>query len=125
MWLYRSGNYGRKFALYEYQPSRSSKHAKKFLECFHCFLQSDDYSEYNSVGNITRVGFLAHARRYYSDALKILTKESEIESTHTHRAIEYFREMFRLKSKWKDLSPQQRQEIRNIELKPVLEAYLS
>lgn len=125
MWLYKSGNFGRKIALYEYQPSRSGKHAKKFLEGFHGLLQSDDYSGYNSVEDITRVGCLAHARRYYTDALKILPKEAEIESTHAHQALKYFREMFHLESKWKDLNSDERKEIRNIELKPVLEAYLS
>ncbi len=125
MWLYKSGNYGRKIALYEYQPSRSGKHPKNFLQGFRGLLQTDDYSGYNSVEGVTRVGCLAHARRYYSDALKILPKEAEIESTHAHKAILYFRKMFHLESKWKNLSPDERLEIRNTELKPLLEAYLS
>lgn len=125
MWLYKSGNYGRKIALYEYQPSRSGKHPKNFLKGFSGLLQTDDYAGYNSVENITRVGCFAHARRYYTDALKILPKEAEIESTNAHKAILYFKEMFHLESKWKDLTPNERYEVRNIELKPILEDYLS
>lgn len=125
MWLYKSGAYGRKVVLYEYQPSRSGKHPKNFLDGFSGYLQTDDYSGYNSVENITRVGCLAHARRYYTDALKILPKEAEIESTYAYAALEYFKKMFHLEFKWKELTSKERQEKRNIELKPVLEAYLS
>lgn len=125
MWLYKSGSFGRKIALYEYQPSRSGKHPKNFLEGFRGLLQTDDYAAYNSVENAIRVGCFAHARRYYTDALKILPKGAEIESTHAYSALEYFKKMFYLESKWKDLSSEERQKMRNIELKPVLEAYLS
>lgn len=54
------------------------------------FLQTDDYSGYNSVENVTRVGCLAHARRYYTDALKALPKEAQIESTYAHAATKFF-----------------------------------
>ena len=125
MWLYKSGNFGKKIALYEYQPSRSGKHPKNFLKGFVGFLQTDDYAGYNTVENITRVGCFAHARRYFTDALKILPKEAEIESTHAHEALKYFGEIFHLEKQWRELSSDERQKIRNIELKPVLEAYLS
>ncbi len=69
MWLYKSGSFGKKIVLYEYTPSRSGKNAKKFLEGFKGFLQTDDYSGYNSVENVTRVGCFAHARRYYTIGL--------------------------------------------------------
>lgn len=125
MWLYKSGNFGKQIALYEYQPSRSGKHPKNFLSGFAGLLQTDDYSGYNSVENITRVGCFAHARRYFTDSLKILPKEAEIEKTHAYEAIKYFKEMFRLESKWKELSPEERFKVRNEELKPILEDYLS
>ena len=62
MWLYKSGSFGKQIALYEYQPSRSGKHPKNFLSGFAGLLQTDDYSGYNSVENITRVGCFAHNR---------------------------------------------------------------
>ncbi|WP_038261786.1 IS66 family transposase [Peptoclostridium litorale] len=125
MWLYKSGAFGKKISLYEYQQSRSGKHPKNFLNGFSGFLQTDDYSGYNSVENVTRVGCFAHARRYYTDALKALPKESEIESTHAHKALEYFKRMFRFESEWKDLSANERFKMRNKNLKPAMEAYLS
>lgn len=123
MWLYKSGSFGKRVSLYEYQPSRSGKHPKRFLEGFSGFLQTDDYSGYNSVENVIRVGCFAHARRYYTDALKALPKEAKIESTHAYEALEHFKKMFYLESKWKDMSPSERAENRNMELRPALEAY--
>lgn len=125
MWLYATGRYGRKMALYEYQPSRSGKHAKRFLEGYSGLLQSDDYSGYNSVENVIRVGCFAHARRYYTDALKVIPKGVSIESTYAHQALEFFKELFTLESRWTEISAEKRYENRLKESKPVLEAYLS
>jgi len=125
MWLYATGGYGRKMALYEYQPSRSGKHAKRFLEGYSGLLQSDDYSGYNSVENVIRVGCFAHARRYYTDALKVIPKGVSIESTYAHQALEFFKELFTLESRWTEISAEKRYENRLKESKPVLEAYLS
>ena len=125
MWLYKSGNYGKKISLYEYTPSRSGKNPKNFLQGFSGFLQTDDYSGYNSVENVTRVGCLAHARRYYTDALKALPKEAQIESTYAHAATKFFKEMFILEDKYKDFSPDERLSLRQSQLKPIFQAYLS
>lgn len=127
MWLYRSGKHGKAIVLYEYQPSRAGRHAMEFLRDFSGFLQTDDFGGYNKVKNVTRVGCLAHARRYYTDALKALPKEAEIESTHAHEALLFFRQMFRLEKQWTEdeLTPEKRYEKRILELQPVMEAYLS
>lgn len=127
MWVYRSGKFGKAIVLYEYQPSRAGRHAAEFLKDFNGFLQTDDFGGYNKVKNVTRVGCLAHARRYYTDAIKALPKEARIESTHAHDALVFFRQMFRLEKKWaeENLTPEERYEKRILELKPVMEAYLS
>jgi len=127
MWVYRSGKHGKVIVLYEYQPSRAGRHAAEFLKDFSGFLQTDDFGGYNKVNNVTRVGCLAHARRYYTDAIKALPKEAQIESTHAHDALIFFRQMFRLEKQWAEdeLTPEERHEKRILELKPVMEAYLS
>lgn len=56
MWLYRTGGYAEQpVVLYEYRPSKESKHPKEFLEGFHGYLQTDGASYYNSVEDVTRV----------------------------------------------------------------------
>ena len=126
MWVYRSGKHGKAIVLYDYQPSRAGRHAMEFLSDFIGFLQSDDFGGYNKVKNVTRVGCLAHARRYYTDALKALPEEAEIEKTSAHEALLFFRQMFYLEKQWtkEDLTPEKRYEKRILELQPVMEAYL-
>jgi transposase len=87
---------------------------------------TDDFGGYNKVKNVTRVGCLAHARRYYTDAIKALPKEARIESTRVHEALAFFRQMFRLEKQWaeEDLTLEERYEQRILKLKPVMEAYL-
>ena len=127
MWLYRTGKYGKPLVMYEYQPSRAGKHAKAFLEGFSGHLQTDDFAGYNSVENVTRVGCLAHARRYFTDAIKALPKEAKIESTHAHEALEFFKVIFTLESEYQklNLSAKDLLEARIKALKPEFEAYLA
>lgn len=126
MWLYRTGRYGRPLALYEYQPSRAGKNAKTFLNGFSGHLQTDDFAGYSAVENVTRVGCLAHARRYYTDAIKALPKEAKIESTHAHEALEFFKVIFKLESEYQkqNLTAEERCKARDKELRPQFEAYL-
>jgi transposase len=64
MWLYCSGNTATEpVVLYEYQPTRSGEHARRFLEGFHGFLQTDGYNGYDKVPNVTRCGCWAHYPR--------------------------------------------------------------
>jgi transposase len=58
---------------YVFSPSRSAKTPATILDDAHGFLQVDDYSGYNPVctpETMTRVGCLAHVRRYFFKAVK-------------------------------------------------------
>jgi len=64
MWVYCSGNTGAApVVLFEYQPTRSGEHARRFLEGFHGRLQTDGYAGYNKVLDVTRCGCWAHYPR--------------------------------------------------------------
>jgi hypothetical protein len=53
MWVYCSGNTGTApVVLFEYQPTRSGEHARRLLEGFHGFLQTDGYIGYDKVSNV-------------------------------------------------------------------------
>ena len=62
-WLYRTGGTGPPIVLFEYQPSRSGEHARKFLEGFRGYLHVDGYAGYNDIPNATLCGCWAHLRR--------------------------------------------------------------
>ena len=69
-WVYHSPD--QKMAVFDYQPSRSSKGPKDFLHHFQGTLQTDGYTAYNEIGKrkgITLLACMAHARRYFEKAL--------------------------------------------------------
>lgn len=124
MWLYAVAKAGRqKICLYDYQPSRSQKHPKEFLKGFAGYLQTDGYEGYNAVENITRVGCMAHARRKFNDVLKALPKEAQASDTKTQEALNFFRKLYQIEGRCKDMSPDERYKVRQTEAKPLLETF--
>jgi transposase len=71
LWVYRCVEQG--LVLFDYNKSRGKEGPRKMLKDFKGFLQSDGYSVYDEFGlrdQITLVGCMAHARRYFEKALE-------------------------------------------------------
>lgn len=124
MWLYGTRAPGPQILLYEYQPSRTSKHPKEFLKGFKGFLQTDGYAGYNDVSDVIQVGCFAHARRGFTDTLKALPKDSTTSKTNAQEGVDFCNELFKIERVLKDLSPEERYDKRLEQSKPVLEAFL-
>jgi len=121
MWLYCSGNTGTApVVLFEYQPTRSGEHARRFLEGFHGWLQTDGYSGYNKVLNVTRCGCWAHLRRKYQEAMP---KSGPLQESTAAVGFDYCNQLFTIDRELDQLSPDKRQLQRQERSKPVLEAY--
>ncbi|MDR0475859.1 MAG: IS66 family transposase [Treponema sp.] len=75
MWLARGGLPGKKVLWYEYHETRASHNAKKFLEGYKGYLQTDGYEGYDcavkDMPGIIHVGCFAHARRKFFEAAKV------------------------------------------------------
>ncbi len=86
MWLYRTGGDADiPIVLFEYQPDRSAKRAKAFLDGFKGYLHTDGYEGYHGLPeDIVVVGCWAHARRKFDEALKSVAKEQQIGSGALH-----------------------------------------
>jgi transposase len=124
MWVYCSGNTGgHPSILFEYQPSRSGRHAKEFLEGFHGYLQTDGYSGYNALEDVTRCGCYAHLRRKFEEALP--KKKPPPGDSQAAIGLDYCNQLFALEKQWVDLTPEQRLKERQEHSKPVLDAYWS
>jgi transposase len=124
MWLYATGERSkRRILLYDYQKSRANKHPERFLEKFTGFLQTDGYAGYNKVSSVTRLGCLAHARRYYTDALKALPADSELSRSKANEALKFFTTIYKLEGSYKELTSEERYAKRIQEVKPILEEY--
>lgn len=78
LWLYRSGSKAeRQVVVFDYQQSRAGFHALNFLtrddgSMFNGTLQADGYAGYNVVSEVARIACMAHIRRKFVDALKLV-----------------------------------------------------
>jgi len=73
LWLQRGGPPDQPVLLYYYDLGRSAEVPKCLLEGFDGYLQTDGYAGYNAtvtIGALTHLGCMAHARRKFSDAIK-------------------------------------------------------
>jgi transposase len=107
MWCYRSHPPNGSSAIYfEYQPTRSGKHAEEFLKDFEGYLQSDMYNGYNFLAkkeNVIHLGCMAHARRRFADIVK----------THktpglAHQAMKFFKALYKIERRIKNDSIEKR-----------------
>jgi len=70
-WVYQSPEKG--LVVFDYQRSRSGQGPKGFLEAYQGALQTDGYAGYEQFAHragITMLGCMAHARRYFDQAVE-------------------------------------------------------
>lgn len=121
MWVYCSGNTGNApVVLFEYQATRSGEHARRFLEGFTQFLQTDGYAGYNKVPKVTRCGCWAHQRRKYEESMP---RGGNLEGSAAAEGFEYCNRLFDIERELEELNPEERKLKRLERSKPVLEAY--
>jgi len=119
MWVYTDENSNHPVVIYEYQKTRAAKHPKAFLEYYHGWLCCDGYEGYHGLNeSVTVCGCWVHCRRYFMDAAKAIKDlpHRSGEMTIAEEAIKRIAEMFHLDNGWKDLSYDERSELRKTEL---------
>ena len=98
MWLSLGGLPDKPVALYRYRETRAGEHARKILEGYSGYLQTDGYIGYDSAlkGNdkIIHVSCFAHARRKLFEAAQI-SKKAET----AKEGIEYIKKLYVIESK--------------------------
>ena len=126
MWLYRtSGVRKAPVVLYEYQPTRSGAHPKRFLERFKGYLHTDGYSVYHSLSpDIHAVGCWAHARRKFDEALKAAPPD-ERGVPSLQKGLGYCNRLFELERDYKNLQPEERYKERLSRSKPVSDEFFA
>lgn len=104
---------------YGYGTTRSGKFAQNLYRGFTGVLQCDGYAGYNLLGDsVVRVGCWAHVRRkFFDDAAKVKGCFT------TTKPLAMLDEMFALEAKWILLEPAERLRRRQVELKPVIDAF--
>lgn len=133
MWVQRSALPERPVILFDYDPTRSGEVPKRLLEGFHGILQTDGYDGYNAVVRelgLIRLYCMAHARRYFTDALKAkginpnkLPPKPPKGTAYHRKALGFFKTLYTIERRIRDKPPDERQRIRQAEARPVLEAF--
>ena len=125
MWLYRTGSDAeRPIVIYEYQPTRSSSHPKRFLSGWKGYLHTDGYAGYHVLPDITVVGCWAHLRRKFDEALTAIPP-NERSGSAAQKGLDYCNRLFALEREFEKLIPEERYKKRIEESLPVTEAFFA
>jgi hypothetical protein len=123
MWVYRTGRDGPPIILFEYQPTRAGRHARNFLQGFNGYLQADAYGGYHAVPNVVLVGCWAHARRGFTDALKVLLPGMESVGVIAKEGLHYCNQLFDIERSLENSTAEERYSERLKQSEPVLNAF--
>lgn len=126
MWLYRtSGDTQSPIVLYEYQPDRTGRRPKDFLEGFKGYLHTDGYAAYHNLSNdIIVCGCFSHSRRKFDEALKSI-KSSEQLGSSALEGKNYCDKLFAIEKKLDICTIEERYKRRQELSKPILEDFLA
>ncbi len=122
LWLQRGGPPEHPVVLYHYDPGRGAKVAKRLLEGFKGYLQTDAYDGYNAVvatNGLIHIGCMAHARRRFSDAVKAQGKSKR--PGKAHRGLTLIQKLYRVEKQARNLTPEKRQAHRDRHARPILD----
>jgi transposase len=121
MWVRRGGPASRPAVLFDYDPSRGQCVARRLIDGFEGYLQSDGYEVYAAVARgaaIVSLGCWAHARRKFVDAIKALGKTAK--AGQAHKGLALIQPLYLIEREIKDLDPEQRKEERQKRAAPQL-----
>ena len=130
MWVYRTGRMytDRQIVLYEYQRTRNASHPREFLKDFSGICVTDGYQAYHTIENeredLKIAGCWSHARRRFDEAVKALPKAKQKDS-RSYLALTMIQAIYREEKQLKELSAQERQDRRQLSVKPLVEAYFT
>ena len=117
-WVYH-GDIDHPYDVYDFTPDRKREGPEKFLEGFKGYLQADAYGGYDEIylgsqETIVEVACWAHARRKFYEARSSSPGRVEM-------VLAEIRRLYDIEDRARDLSNEQRRELRNRESTPILE----
>jgi transposase len=133
MWVYRGGAPDRPTLLYQYQRTRSGRVALEFLNDYHGYIQSDDFSGYDHLdqnSNIVHLGCWAHARRKFVKVVKVRKKhrsKRDNPKSLADEALDYIGNLYQVEkdAKRRALDAVQIYQLRQEKAKPQLDEFKS
>ncbi len=128
LWLRRGGPPDKPVILVDYSPSRSGQVAGTLLEQFKGYLICDAYSGYLPVAqdNGLRLVYCNdHARRQFVDIVKSVGKDHDVKDIIATRAVAWYKPLYALEKKIKQLSAEEKYEQRQQHAVPHWKQFLA
>ena len=131
MWVYRGGQPDRPALLYQYHRTRSGREALEFLDDYHGYIQSDDFSGYNHLDqkpDIVHLGCWAHARRKFVKVVQVRKKHRSKRvnpKSLADEALDYIGKLYQIEkeAQRRELDAAQIHLLRQEKAKPLLDAF--
>lgn len=120
VWAYTSTEFsGLNSVVYDFAPSRSGEHLRRFLEGWQGQLVCDDFAGYKASfqNGTTEIGCMAHARRKFFDL------HAANQSTLAHEALQQIGRLYEIERQAKDLSDDARTAYRQVHARPLLDTF--
>ena len=125
----RGGPPGQSSILYHYDPGRGQAVAKRLLDGYRGYLQTDAWHAYEAVhsDDVVAVGCFAHARRKFKEAEKVLPKAKRKghEAGKTHQALKFIQQLYAVEKRLREVNADatQRQATRQRDSVPILNTF--
>jgi transposase len=131
MWVYRGGQLDRPTLLYQYYRTRSGKVALEFLDDYHGYIQSDDFSGYDHLDqnpNIVHLGCWAHSRRKFIKVVKVRKKHRSKRANPkslADEALDYIGNLYQIEkeAQQRELDAIEIYQLRQQKAKPLLDKF--
>ncbi len=105
MFIYTTSFWEHPIYIYDFNKSRSTNDLKNLLKDYKGYLVCDGYSGYDSLvkQGITIQRCMVHARRYFSDVLKVLKEDEQVKSP-AYKVITIMAKLFKYEDDFKKKS---------------------
>ena len=121
MWVLARNEKTAPVVVFNFDPSRSKAVPLGLFAKYQGYLQADGYSGYDAVGKrdgITRIGCWAHARRKFTDALKIAGDKAE--GTIAFAAVNWIKSLYKIEHEAAEMDAPARHQLRQEKSVPIL-----
>ena len=133
LWAQRGGTPRSPVILFDYDPSRSGEVPKRLLLGYEGYLQVDGYKGYDAFcrenPDVQRVGCMAHARRKFDEAFKVLKKqkgkkgkpqEKRLKASKAFEGLAWIKQLYEVERDARGMSAEERHRLRQTRAGPIL-----
>lgn len=126
MWVFRGGSPDKPVILFWYSQTRSGEIPKEVLKGFHGYLQTDDFSAYETLeGEMRRVGCFSHTRRNFVKVIDARGAGAKKKTGSAEVALGYIGRLYKIERSAREagLSPDEIKKLRKEKAEPILKEF--